>query len=135
MLHHNSLQIHKQHTCDSKLLSILELEVDDVCVYIYLCMCIIYIYIYEFSNLVSQACQTTTDGPLDSLALLRPRLAILTILNATDGGMVLLAMKCSSFSGVNRGTSGRSPICGLGNCEYRSVREANLMMSRLLEVN
>ena len=49
--------------------------------------------------------------------------------------MVLLAMKCSSFCGVNRGTSGRSPICGLGNYEFRSVREANVMMSRLLELH
>ena len=62
--------------------------------------------------------------------LLRPRLAIATILNAQPDSLVLLAMKCSSFCAVNRGTSGRSVICGLGNVAYKSVKEANFMMSR-----
>ena len=62
----------------------------------------------------------------------QPRLAILALINAKEDALVMIAMKCSSFCSVNVGTSGRSAICGLGNVLYRSVREANLMMSRLL---
>ena len=56
-----------------------------------------------------------------------------TVLNARPDALVFLGMKCSSFSAVNRGTSGRSIICGLGNLSYRSVQEANLMLCRTLD--
>ncbi|CAE7450704.1 unnamed protein product [Symbiodinium pilosum] len=60
-------------------------------------------------------------------------LAMATMLNGRPDALVFLGMKCSSFSAVNRGTSGRSIICGLGNMAYKSVQEANLMLSRTLD--
>ena len=61
------------------------------------------------------------------------RLALLSIMNAGKDCIIWIGQKCSSFCGVNRGTSGRSCICGLGNTMFKSVQEANLMMSRSLD--
>ena len=63
-----------------------------------------------------------------------PRLALATVLNARPGCLVWLGQKCSSFCGVNRGTSGRSIVCGLGNLMHGSVKDANMMMARPLDL-
>ena len=54
-----------------------------------------------------------------------------TLLRARLGEcVVLLAMKCSSFSIVNMGTSMRTVCCPLGDWTKMSVAQANVMASR-----
>ena len=93
-------------------------------------MNVYHVYIHVHTYICVSKYKGQTYKTLPSLL---PRLAILTLLNAGPDGLVVLALKCSSFSSVNRGTSGRSPICGLGNVAYKSVKEGNLMMSRHLK--
>ena len=40
------------------------------------------------------------------------------------------ALKCASWTGINRGTSQRSPCASLGFSDYRSVAAANRMACR-----
>ena len=42
-----------------------------------------------------------------------------------------LAMKCSSFCGMNVGTSGRSAAASIGRDWYKSVKEANCLLERI----
>lgn len=44
--------------------------------------------------------------------------------------LAMFALKCSSFSCVNAGTSQRSPCYPLGNSDYKSVMEANGLAER-----
>ena len=60
------------------------------------------------------------------------RLAIIHILKLLPGGMVHFGMKCSSFCGMNKGTSGRSACASVGYLGHPSVRAANLMLERTL---
>eukprot|EP00969_Alexandrium_andersonii_P299405 13237156-Alexandrium_andersonii.AAC.1 len=39
---------------------------------------------------------------------------------------------CSTWINLNMGTSGRRPMCPLGNSHHPSVSSANLMVSRLV---
>lgn len=66
--------------------------------------------------------------------LLELRTAIATVLrgNFEEGWLCHFGLKCSSFTTVNVGISNRSPCSGFGNTSYRSVREANLLASRIL---
>ena len=41
-------------------------------------------------------------------------------------------LKCSSWTPVNCGTSSRSPCSSIGNLDYGSVKEANMLASRWL---
>ncbi|CAL1154889.1 unnamed protein product [Cladocopium goreaui] len=43
-----------------------------------------------------------------------------------------LAMKCSSFCGMNVGTSGRSAAASIGRDWYKSVKEANCLLERTI---
>ena len=62
-----------------------------------------------------------------------PRLCIALVLKGrTDEVLVLLGMKCSSFSIVNLGTSQRAICCPWGDWTKPSVKAANLMASRKL---
>lgn len=62
-----------------------------------------------------------------------PRLCIALVLKGrTDELLVLLGMKCSSFSIVNLGTSRRAVCCPWGDWTKPSVRFANAMASRKL---
>lgn len=71
------------------------------------------------------------------LALLS--LAIVLILKGKmDQLMVWFGIKCSSWIGVNVGTSGRSPCNPFGRYWYKSVGDANTMLERtifLLDLN
>ena len=61
------------------------------------------------------------------------RLAIWLILNGREGELfVLLATVCSSWIHLNRGTSKRSQICPEGDRSRLYVRQANMMVSRIL---
>lgn len=60
------------------------------------------------------------------------RVAISTILmgDHVHGWVCHFGLKCSSWTTMNCGTSGRSPCTALGNLLYKSVREGNLLASR-----
>ena len=63
----------------------------------------------------------------------RIRLSIATILRAREGEcVILLGMKCSSWTVVNQGTSRRAPCCPGGDTTKISVRMANCMAARKL---
>ena len=51
------------------------------------------------------------------------------------GWLSLWALKCSSFTSVNSGTSSRSACTAIGNCEFSSVRDGNCLGSRNFESN
>ena len=48
----------------------------------------------------------------------------------SDDLLVLLGMKCSSWSRVNQGTSMRQPCCPDGDASKKSVFTANCMAAR-----
>lgn len=62
----------------------------------------------------------------------QPRTAIATVLRGDDvrGWMSHFGLKCSSWTAVNAGTSGRSACSSIGDTRHPSVREANCMGSR-----
>lgn len=61
-----------------------------------------------------------------------PRLAIETVLlgDHENGWVCLFGLKCSSWTTMNCGTSGRTPCTAIGNLAYQSVVEGNLLASR-----
>ena len=67
-------------------------------------------------------------------SLLGPRLAISTILlgDHESGWVAHFGLKCSSFTTMNCGTSGRSPCTPCGNLGFTSVQEGNTLASRFL---
>ena len=61
------------------------------------------------------------------------RLCIATMLRARAGEcVILLGMKCSSWTVVNQGTSRRAPCCPSGDTTKASVKMANCMAARKL---
>ena len=61
------------------------------------------------------------------------RLALATILSGKqDNCLVVAGTVCSTFVRINAGTHGRSMIDPLGRQELPSVRNGNLLVSRLL---
>ena len=62
-----------------------------------------------------------------------PRLAIAVILLGDDvnGWVCHFGLKCSSWTTMNAGTSGRTACTPLGNLFYRSVQEGNCLASRI----
>ena len=59
------------------------------------------------------------------------RLACLCLLRAKPADFIALyAIKCSSFSKMNRGTSRRTECASLGFGDYPSVAEANQLLER-----
>lgn len=58
-----------------------------------------------------------------------------TILRAdhVNGFVSHFGLKCASFTGINQGTSGRTPCTPYGNQHFPSVREANCLASRFLD--
>ena len=63
-----------------------------------------------------------------------PRLAISSLLlgDYVNGWVAHFGLKCSTFSTMNCGTSGRTPCTPCGNWEFPSVLEGNLLASRCL---
>ena len=61
------------------------------------------------------------------------RTALLVMLRGDykGGWLAHFGLKCSSWTVVNAGTSGRSPCSALGNTDYQSVREGNCLGSRI----
>ena len=69
----------------------------------------------------------------DTRTLCHIRLCIATMLRARAGEcVILLGMKCSSWTVVNQGTSKRAPCCPAGDTTKVSVRMANCMAARKL---
>lgn len=68
------------------------------------------------------------------LLVLHLRLAIATILlgDYVNGWVCHFGLKCSTFSTMNCGTSGRTPCTPYGNFQYTSVLEGNELASRIL---
>lgn len=64
-----------------------------------------------------------------------PRMALATVMRGdwVNGWLCHFGLKCSSFTCVNTGTSARSACTPLGNMAYKSVREANMLASRILD--
>lgn len=62
----------------------------------------------------------------------RLRTAIATVLKGDweRGWICHFGLKCASWTSINSGTSSRSPCCAIGNTNYKSVFDANLMASR-----
>ena len=61
------------------------------------------------------------------------RLALSTILNAKmDNNLCVLAMVCTSFVAINRGTNQRFPFAPLGVQSVPSVALGNILASRCL---
>lgn len=88
------------------------------CIYIYIG---IYIYIWNTYQGVF--------GPF----LHRLRLCIVALLKARyQKFLATFALKCSSWSPVNRGTSQRAPCATIGCQLYSSVRSSNMMACRCL---
>ena len=60
------------------------------------------------------------------------RLCLHSVLFAAEEFLATFAIKCSSWSAVNRGTSCRTPCTSLGFEDYPSVSSSNQMAGRLL---
>ena len=65
---------------------------------------------------------------------LQPRLCLVALLKAAKRFLATFALKCSSWTPVNQGTSNRAPCASIGHEEYRSVQEANKLGSRFLDL-
>ena len=63
------------------------------------------------------------------------RLGLHSLLCCSKRFLATFAIKCSSWSAVNRGTSYRSPCTSIGYEEYESVISSNKMASRFLGEN
>ena len=59
-------------------------------------------------------------------------LAVKNILETRAAGLNLFAVVCSSWTFLNRGTSGRDPLRPLDNQGLAYVREANVMVARVV---
>lgn len=60
----------------------------------------------------------------------RTALAIMLRGDSVSGWLAHFGLKCSSWTAVNSGTSGRSPCTAIGNTDYKSVRDGNCLGSR-----
>ena len=59
------------------------------------------------------------------------RLALVYLLRCRPQDFfAIFAIKCSSFSKMNKGTSKRAECCSLGFAEHKSVKEANELLER-----
>ena len=63
---------------------------------------------------------------------LRTAIRIVLSGNWEKGWICHFGLKCSSWTRIIVGTSGRSACSAIGNMNYQSVREANCMGSRML---
>ena len=61
-----------------------------------------------------------------------PRLALFALLSTASDFLATFAIKCSSWSSVNTGTSKRTPCCAVGYEAFPSVETANTMAARFL---
>lgn len=69
-----------------------------------------------------------TDDINSPLGFLRH---LVSIMRMQKGGLFSAAVVCSSFTLINRGTSGRSEECPMGNTSLGYIRFANQMVSRV----
>lgn len=69
-----------------------------------------------------------TDDINSPLGVLRH---LVSIMRMQKGGLFSAAVVCSSFTLINRGTSGRSEECPMGNTSLGYIRFANQMVSRV----
>ena len=68
--------------------------------------------------------------PSPSLGALR--LCLHALLRSAEKFLATCAIKCASWSAVNRGTSFRTPCTSMGYEQYPSVANSNMMASRFL---
>ena len=62
-----------------------------------------------------------------------PRSALAVIMrgDSVEGWLAHFGLKCSTWTAVNAGTSGRSACSSIGNTDHPSVREGNCLGSRI----
>ena len=66
----------------------------------------------------------------------RPRLCVAALLKCRLGKfLATFALRCASWTPINRGTSCRAPCGSLGFMEYFSVSDSNMLGSRILIQN
>lgn len=70
---------------------------------------------------------------LASYSRLRTALSVVLRGDVDYGWLAHFALKCSSWTSVNSGTSSRSACSSVGNTEFASVREGNCLGSRSFE--
>ncbi|CAK9093029.1 unnamed protein product [Durusdinium trenchii] len=66
------------------------------------------------------------------MANYRTALAMMLRGDWIQGWVAFFGLKCSTWTSVNAGTSGRSACSSIGNCEYKSVRDGNCLGSRMI---
>lgn len=86
---------------------------------------------YRYKSLKATAMDIILDVRDDLLSPVGFLRSLWAVMNLKLGGLLSAGIKCSSWSIVNRGTSKRTKQRPLGCRLYRSVREANLMVSRV----
>ena len=86
----------------------------------------------RFKTLTYELCDSTPDLAQDILSDAGFISLLKYVLRLRRTGMALLAPVCSSWCWLNRFTSGRSRDHWQGNTSVRSVREGNLMVSRVV---
>lgn len=92
---------------------------------------LVYIEAIEEPWVVEAPCYI--EEPFECPFLLsRPRLCLSLLFQTDKNFLATIALKCSSWTAVNQGTSGRAPCASLGNEMYPSVRAANCMGARIL---
>ena len=65
--------------------------------------------------------------------LLMPRLCIwMVLMGAEDDFLLVMALVCRSFCGINRGTHKRDALTPYGNCALDYVAQGSLMLERYL---
>ena len=66
--------------------------------------------------------------------ILRTALVVMMRGDYEQGWLAHFGLKCSSWTVVNAGTSGRSACSSIGNTDFQSVREGNCLGSRIFVV-
>lgn len=96
--------------------------------------CILYTFlIYIHESRTSIICHSSCGINTDCFSSQPLSLGLVALLKARwREFLCTLALKCSSWSAVNQGTSQRCPCGSIGFEEYESVSNANCMGSRFL---
>ena len=95
-------------------------------------------YIYNIHPSLDHDCScafipSQQTQPSPSLGALR--LCLHSLLCSADKFLATFAIKCASWSSVNRGTSYRTPCTSIGYEQYPSVTNSNMMAGRFLKSN
>ena len=73
---------------------------------------------------------------IEAFQITCPRFAVATVLNSKpDSCVSLLAVLCSTWVGMNKGTSGRSYLLPMGDGTSQAAESGNFMVSRRMGEN